>query len=104
MTETKITAKLPHLDVEMTKAEHPDGGAEVITMRLTAVPSFDAFAGHLSGRALPFGPMAMMAPLMSAPMNPMLAWAEMARAVWAPFLPPAAREMLAMPDDEAEAR
>lgn len=86
MTETKVTAKLPHLDVEMTRAEHPDGGAEVITMRMTAVPSFEAFADHLTDRALPFTPMAMMAPWMNPATNPMLVWAQMAQAVWAPWL------------------
>lgn len=100
MTETKLTAKLPHLDVEMTRAEHPDGGAEVITMRMTAVPSFEAFGDHLVDRALPFTPMAMMAPWMSPQMNPMLAWAQMAQAAWAPFLPPMAR---AMQEDRREA-
>ena len=44
MDETKITAKLPNLDVEITRREFPDDNAETITLRMTAVPSFEAFA------------------------------------------------------------
>lgn len=93
MDETKITAKLPHLDVEMTREEPGPGKPEVITMRLTATPSMDAFGEHLS-KGLPFfGPAAalsMMQPLM-AQTNPMLApmqaWTKMVQDAWAPFLP-----------------
>lgn len=45
--ETKVTAKLPNLDVEMTRRELPEENAETITLRLRATPSFEAFAGAL---------------------------------------------------------
>ena len=97
MTETTVTASLPHLDVEMTHEEPGPGRPEVITMRLTATPSLDAFAERLTNPALlgPLGAFAAMNPMLSAmsdpqsnPMlAPMLAWQKMVRDAWAPFLP-----------------
>ncbi|MEM7743893.1 MAG: hypothetical protein AAF409_09295 [Pseudomonadota bacterium] len=94
MTETTVSAKLPHLDVEMTREEPGPGKPEVITMRLTATPSMEAFGEHLS-KGLPFfGPAAalsMMQPFMTPMANPMLApmqaWTKMVQDAWAPFLP-----------------
>lgn len=95
MDETRITASLPHLDVEMTREEPGPGRPEVITMRLTATPSIDAFADHLTRHASmmgPFGALGMMSPFMQPASNPMLApmlvWAKMVEDAWAPFLPP----------------
>ena len=55
MEETKITAHLPNLDVEIARRELPEANAETITLRMTAVPSFQAFADHLARQgSLPF--------------------------------------------------
>ena len=97
MTETTVTASLPHLDVEMTREEPRPGRPEVITMRLTATPSLDAFAEHLTNPALmgPWSALAAINPMMAAitdpqsspMMAPMLAWQKMVQDIWAPFLP-----------------
>ncbi|MEM0921996.1 MAG: hypothetical protein AAGI13_03070 [Pseudomonadota bacterium] len=118
MADSKITAQLPSLDVEFTRQELPEQKAEVITMRLTATPSFDAFGSHLLGpgsaaMAPLMGPMSSMAhaanpmaameafaPWMNPAANPMLApmqasmqasmqfWGQMAAAAWAPWFGP----------------
>ena len=93
MTETTVTAKLPHLDVEMTREEPAPGQPEVITMRLTATPSLEAFRDHLTNPAVmgPLGAMMAMNPLMNPQANPMmapmLAWTRMVQDAWAPFMP-----------------
>ena len=104
MNETTLTAKLPHLDVEMTREEPAPGRPEVITMRLTATPSMEAFADHLTNPAVmgSLGAMMSMNPLMSPQTNPMMApmmaWGQMVQSMWAPFLPAGA--MLADKSDE----
>jgi hypothetical protein len=90
MGEVTIAGKLPHLDVEMTREEPGPGRPEVITMRLTATPSMDAFADHLSktaGLMAPFGALAAMNPFLQPENNPMLMWTKMMQDAWAPFLP-----------------
>ncbi|MEM7058347.1 MAG: hypothetical protein AAF557_12210 [Pseudomonadota bacterium] len=89
MDDTKITAKLPHLDVEMTRTEPSDGQPEVITLKMTATPSLEAFSDHLSKLPMmgPFGSPEMLAPWMSPATNPVMAWANMIQTAWAPFLP-----------------
>ncbi|MEL6476176.1 MAG: hypothetical protein AAFR17_02520 [Pseudomonadota bacterium] len=116
MTETRITAQLPKLDVEFTRQELPEQNAETITMRLTATPSFEAFGNHLFAHSgLPFGPAAALqaaapmmtpglgaawlAPWAAMPVNPMMAWAQMAQAVWAPWL---AHHALAPPQSDPD--
>lgn len=76
--ETRVTAHLPNLDLEMTRRRSPDGGAEVVTLQLRATPSLDAAAP-------------MLLPLLA--MNPFLtAWAQAVEQMWAPWtkllLPP----------------
>ena len=85
MDETTITAKLPNLDIEMTRREFPEENAETITLRMRAVPSFEAFAGALlqptnSGFA-PF-----LAAWTTPAANPFLPWLQMTQAMWAPWL------------------
>ena len=107
MNQTTVTAKLPHLDVEMTREEPGPGQPEVITMRLTATPSLDAFAEHLTNPAMigPMGAFAAMNPMLNPQLNPMmaamtnpaanpmmapmLAWQKMMQDAWAPFMPAA---------------
>ena len=108
MTDTKLTARLPNLDVEMTRSQAPDGQAETITMRMTATPSFDAFGEHLVRHpeavgALFAGPLQQMVhmnPFLNPAINPMMAWAQMAQAVWAPWLGHASPQALPKPDDK----
>lgn len=92
MDETKITAKLPHLDVEITRRELAEENAETITLRMTAVPSFDAVADHLTKQGpFPLGPLGgvmMMNPWMQLWASPLLAWARMSQLAWTPWLPP----------------
>lgn len=77
MDETKVTATLPNLDIEMTRRAAPDGRSELVTIQMRATPSFDAFAQALS-------PQAMMMPLLAA--NPFFAaWSRMVTQAWAPW-------------------
>jgi hypothetical protein len=99
MDETKLTARLPSLDMEVVHREDPDAGAETITIHLRATPSFDVV-----GRVL-----AANAAWWPAPMvTPMLLWSGMANAVWsawlsaaAPGLAPLAWRPVDDPDAEA---
>ncbi|WP_420347289.1 hypothetical protein [Pelagibius sp.] len=94
MEETKITAKLPHLDVEITRRDLPEENAETITLRMTAVPSLGAFADHLAKQgSLPF--LSLVAASMMNPWsnpwsnpwaNPVLMWTRLTQAAWAPWM------------------
>jgi len=82
MDETRIDAQLPQLNIEVVRRDYPDGRAEVMTIKMTATPSFKAVGGMLTQGLT--GPMAgSVAGLWAAPM---LAWAGMMQAAWAPFL------------------
>lgn len=74
MDETRITAALPNLDVQLIHREEP--GAEIVAIQLRATPNFDALRGQL-------GPMMPMAALWLAPMQ---AWTAMVQQAWAPWL------------------
>lgn len=82
MDETKVTATLPNLDIEMTRRAAPDGQSELVTIQMRATPSFDAFAQVLT-------PQTMMAPFLAA--NPFFnnpfvaAWSQAVTKVWAPW-------------------
>ena len=47
MDQTKMTAQLPTVDVEIIKRTVPEQNAEAITIHITATPSFDAAARWL---------------------------------------------------------
>ena len=66
--ETRATAQLPHLDIEILHRRPWQGNEEQILVSLRAVPSFEAF-----GR------------LMEAS-NPLLFWTRMMQTAWAPWL------------------
>ncbi len=77
MDETKATAHLPNLDIEIRHRVMQDEGAEYVTVSLRAAPSFDA-VGHYLETCVPFL------------LNPMVFWLpafQAAQAFWAPFLP-----------------
>lgn len=94
MAETKITAKLPNLDMEITRRELAEENAETITLRMTAVPSFDAVAGLLTQPpALPA--IAWMGLWVDA-WQP---WAHLAQSVWMPWLQPMMSRLERKSDD-----
>jgi len=74
LDETRATAKLPGLDVEIVHRRTEDASAELITISLRAAPSFEAFGRYLETA------------------NPFLAWTRMIELAWQPwlgaFLPP----------------
>lgn len=76
MDETKATASLPGIDIELKRRVDAAEGAEYVSITMRAVPSFEAF-----GAAAPlFNPFAAQMALWQG-------WAEMAQAFWQPFLP-----------------
>ena len=111
MEETKITAKLPNLDVEITRREFLQDNAETITLRMTAVPSFETLADYLMKPGnlplVPFGD-ALMGPWANPWANPwadsVLAWTRLAQAAWAPWLEPVTPRVTQHRDGEGESR
>jgi hypothetical protein len=66
--ETKATARLPNLDIEIVHGRSPDGNAEHISISLQAVPTFAAFGSFLKTA------------------NPFLFWMRFAQTAWTPWL------------------
>jgi hypothetical protein len=66
--ETKATARLPNLDIEIACSRSPAGDAERITISLQAAPSFAAFGRFLEAA------------------NPFLFWMRFAQTAWTPWL------------------
>ncbi|MDH3662500.1 MAG: hypothetical protein OEU92_21140 [Alphaproteobacteria bacterium] len=81
MEDTKITAKLPHLDIEIRRRELVDEHAEELTIRMQATPNFDAVG-------------ASILPVMSAlaSVNPTLVWMNVIQQTWQPWL-----QLMALP-------
>lgn len=72
MDETRITGELPNLRVEIVRRAAEDGGAEMLTLNLTATPSFQS-ALPLAFTAWQGLAQAMLAPWMAlAQANPFL--------------------------------
>jgi hypothetical protein len=65
--ETKATARLPNLDIEIVRSRSPAGDAERITISLQAAPSFAAFGRFLEAT------------------NPFLFWMRFAQTAWTPW-------------------
>ncbi|HUB97887.1 MAG TPA: hypothetical protein VL993_18325 [Stellaceae bacterium] len=74
LDETRATAHLPGVDVEIVHRRAEDASAEMITISLRAAPSFEAFGRYLEAA------------------NPLIAWARFMELAWQPwlgaFLPP----------------
>ncbi|MFC0397697.1 hypothetical protein [Paraburkholderia rhizosphaerae] len=87
MDHTKLTARFPTVDVELTRRELPEKNGEVVTIHITATPSFDAAARWL------------LQPNVFAFATPLVLWAEMMR-VWQPWLPAAFAPVLSLPRPE----
>jgi hypothetical protein len=73
---TTATAHLPGLDIEIVHRQSPDGLAEMVSINLKAVPSFEAFARSMNM------------------FNPFAFWAEAMRLAWLPWVE-ATRAMMA---------
>jgi hypothetical protein len=91
MDETRLTAQLPNLEVEIVRREDPAANAEILTLNFRAVPSFEAFSRYL------LGPTSEAPPLTA--MHPFELWVDMWRRAWAPWL--AAGESLRQIADDA---
>ena len=66
--ETRATARLPNLDIEIVHRRPWEGDEEQLVVMLRAVPSFEAF-----GRLLEAS-------------NPLLVWTRMMEAMWSPWV------------------
>jgi hypothetical protein len=77
MDHTKLTAHFPTIDVELTRRDLPEKNGEVVTIHITATPSFDSAARWL------------LQPGLFAFAGPLMFWTEMMRAwqPWQPWLP-----------------
>jgi hypothetical protein len=91
MDHTKLTAHFPAIDVEMTRRDLPEKNGEVVTIHITATPSFDAAARWL------------LQPGWFAFAGPLMMWTEMMR-TWQPWLPAAFAPVLPLPKPEWTAK
>jgi len=73
--ETKTTARLPNLDIEIVHSRSPAGDAERLTISLQAAPTFEAFGRFLEAT------------------NPFLFWMRFAQTAWTPWLGIAAAKL-----------
>lgn len=77
--ETRIVGNLPNLRMEIVHRQDADGGAEHVSIHLSATPSFQAaealLLGGLSPAALATGAWA----------NPFALWNSMAQAMMSPW-------------------
>jgi hypothetical protein len=95
MSETRLSAMLPQLDVEIVRREDVDPDEQMLIVRLRAKPSFQAVAEHLAGRGLP-----LAAALLPSPAD---WWANWLRAAWLPWQAAAAMmAIVGLPAREAE--
>ena len=65
---TRASARLPGLDIEIVHRRSPGADAELISINLQAVPSFEAFGRHLEA------------------VNPFALWLQAAQLAWLPWL------------------
>ena len=75
--ETKLTAHLPTVDVEITRRKLPERDAESVTIHITAVPSLEAAAQWFAQPGLL---------TLASPMSMFSMWSMWLRA-WQPWLP-----------------
>jgi hypothetical protein len=66
--ETRATARLPSLDVEILHRRPWEGNEGQLVVTLRAVPSFEAFGRFLEAS------------------NPLLVWTRMMEAAWSPWV------------------
>ena len=94
MDETKVNARLPNLDIEIVRREYPEDHAEVMTVRMTATPSFQAVGSHLARN--------VARPLVMMWAAPMLGWAKVMETAWTPVWPGLARLTAATPSTASD--
>lgn len=84
MDETKLTADLPTMNVEIVHRAAPDGRGEMVTIQLNATPDFRSALPLLAGMAqLPL----MLGGGAATPLpSPLALWAQTAQAMMAPWL------------------
>jgi len=70
LDETRASARLPHLDIDIVHRRSRGGAAEQLSVTLQATPSFDAFAQFLQT------------------VDPIQFWARVAQMMWLPWLAP----------------
>ncbi|AUT65265.1 hypothetical protein [Paraburkholderia terrae] len=87
--ETKLTARLPTVDIEITRRKLPDRNAESVAIHITAVPSVEAAARWF------------LQPDLFSLASMFSMWSMWMRA-WQPWLPSIA--LPAQPSEEAEKR
>ncbi|WP_448189954.1 hypothetical protein [Azospirillum sp. sgz301742] len=76
MEETKLTAALPNLDVQIVHRAYPDENAEAISITFKATPDFETVGKMLAPNL----------PLLVLWAAPMQAWGAMMQQAWAPWL------------------
>lgn len=82
MDETKLTADLPTMNVEIVHRAAPDGRGETVTIQLNATPDFRAALPLLAGMAqLPL----VLGQAAQAPLSPLALWTQAAQAMTAPW-------------------
>ncbi len=90
MSDTRMTASLPTLDVEMVRRDHPEENAESVTLTIKATPNFDATVGLLAPVALAqlssIASNATLGPAAAFAANPFAVWARFVEALWRPWL------------------
>ena len=74
--DTHAVARLPNLDIEIHHRRPWQGDAEMLSVTIRAVPSFEAFARFLEAS------------------NPMLFWSRMAQLAWSAWLPASDRKQI----------
>ena len=77
MDETRATARLPHLEIEIVHRRLPEEQAEQLAISLRASPSFDALARSFDAQAL-------LWPWYAA--HPLVVWQRLLQAAWQPWL------------------
>jgi hypothetical protein len=80
MDETRATAKLPGLDIELRRRVDTQEGADYVSISLRAAPSLEAFGAALQPMAL--NPFMLSLTLWQS-------WFAVTQAFWRPFLPAA---------------
>lgn len=78
MDDTRIEAQLPQINVEIVRRDYPEDRAEVMTIKMTATPSFKTVGSMMT--------QGLAAPIAGLWAAPMLAWASMMQAAWGPVL------------------
>lgn len=93
MEETKLTAALPNLEIQIVHRENPEDGTEIVAVQLKATPSFQALRGTMAPALLPgfahsgSGSGIGMTGLWLAPMQASLQiWSGLMQQAWAPWL------------------